>query len=127
MKRLTLVLLCILLVCGCVFAGCGKDDSPAGVVKKELTSAPWYVDMSEGTTAKYTFTKDGEFTCDAFVSIEGASTSFSRSGEYAVAEIDGEVVVVLMYIENGVEVELTVQATESGNAYWIAGCPMYQK
>lgn len=127
MRKIGLVLLCILLVGACVLTGCGKAKTPVEVVKKELTSDPWYVDMSEGTSACYTFTKDGKFTCDATVSIEGASASLSRSGEYAMAEIGGQVVVVLMYIENGVEVELTVKETETGYAYWIAGCPMYQK
>lgn len=127
MRKFVLVLLCILLTCGCLLTGCGQDDSSTGVVKKELTSAPWYVDMSAGTTAKYTFTKDGEFTCDATVTLEGQSATVSREGNYAVAEIEGAVVVVLSYPHVGTEVELTVETTESGYAYWIAGCPMYQK
>ncbi len=127
MRKFTLVLLCILLVGTCLLAGCGGDRSPAEVVKKELQSGPWYVDMSEGTTAKYTFSKDGSFTCDAIVTLEGQSATVSREGNFAVAEISGAVKVVLSYPHVGTEVELTVQVTESGYAYWIAGCPMYQK
>lgn len=127
MRKIALVLLCILLIGSCLLCGCESESSPEAVVKKELTSGPWYVDMSEGTQAKYTFTKNGDFTCDASVVLGEASTSFSRSGEFAVAEIDGKVVVMLAYPENGYEVELTVQVTENGYAYWIAGCPMYQK
>lgn len=127
MRKIALVLLCILLIGSCVLTGCGGDDSAAGVVKKELTSAPWYVDMSEGTTACYTFTKDGEFTCDAVVTLEGQSVTVSREGNFAVAEIDGAVVVVLSYPHVGTEVELTVQVVDGGYTYWIAGCPMYQK
>lgn len=127
MRKLTMVLLCILLAVSCVLAGCGGSSDPAEVVKKELRSGPWYVDMSEGTTAVYTFAKDDTFTCDAIVTLEGQSASVSREGNYAVAEIDGAVVVVLSYPHVGTEVELTVQVTESGYAYWIAGCAMYQK
>ena len=127
MRKITLLVLCILLAMACVFTGCGKAAAPAEVVKKELQSAPWYADMSEGTTAKYTFSKDGTFTCDATVTLEGQSASVSREGNFAVAEIDGTVVVVLSYPHVGTEVELTVQATETGYAYWVAGCQLYQK
>lgn len=127
MRKLAIVLLCILLAGTCLFTGCGKNASPAEVVKKELQSGPWYADMSEGTTAAYTFRKDDTFTCDATVTLEGQSATVSREGNFAVAEIDGTVVVVLSYPHVGTEVELTVQATEKGYAYWIAGCPMYQK
>ena len=127
MRKIASVLLCILLVLSCCLVGCGGDTSPSGVVKKELQSGPWYVDMSEGTQAKYTFSKDGTFTCDATVTLEGQSATVSRGGNFAVAEINGAVVVVLSYPHVGTEVELTVQVTENGYAYWIAGCPMYQK
>ena len=127
MRKIVPVLLCILLVGICLLTGCGGNASPAAIVKKELQSAPWYVDMSEGTTAVYTFAKDDTFTCDAIVTLEDQSASVSHSGNYAVAEIDGAVVVVLSYPHVGTEVELTVQVTESGYAYWIASCPMYQK
>ena len=127
MRKIALVLLCILLVGACLLTGCGGDNSPAGVVKKELMSGPWYVDMSEATTAVYTFSKDETFTCDAIVTLEGQSASVSRSGNFAVAEINGAVVVVLSYPHVGTEVELTVQQTQNGYSYWIAGCQMYQK
>ena len=97
MRKLTMFLLCILLAVSCVLAGCGGSSDPVEVVKKELWSGPWYVDMSEGTTAVYTFAKDDTFTCDAIVTLEGQSASVSREGNYAVAEIDGAVVVVLSY------------------------------
>ena len=96
MRKFTLVLLCIMLIGSCLLTGCGQPMTPAEVVKKELTSAPWLVDMSEGTTASYTFTRDGHFTCDAAVSVGEESAAFSRSGDYALAEIDGKVVVILM-------------------------------
>ena len=127
MRKIALVLLCILLMGSLCLTACGNNAAPAEVVKKELQSGPWYADMSEGTVGKYTFTKDGAFTCDATVTLEGQSAAFSRSGVYAVEEINGQVVVMLCYPENGYEVELTVQKTNSGYAYWIAGCPMYQK
>ena len=127
MRKIGLVLLCILLVTACLLTGCGKDATPAEIVKKELESGPWYADMSEGTQAKYTFSKDGTFSCDATVTLEGQSASVSREGNFAVAEINGAVVVVLSYPHVGTEVELTVQVTENGYTYWIAGCPLYQK
>ena len=127
MRKIALLVLCILLAAACVLTGCGSAATPAEVVKKELQSGPWYADMSEGTTAKYTFSKDGTFTCDATVTLEGQSASVSREGNFAVAEIEGTVVVVLSYPHVGTEVELTVQATENGFAYWIAGCQLYQK
>lgn len=127
MRKIASILLCILLVTACLLTGCGKDATPAEIVKKELESGPWYADMSEGTQAKYTFSKDGTFSCDATVTLEGQSASVSREGNFAVAEINGAVVVVLSYPHVGTEVELTVQVTENGYAYWIAGCPLYQK
>ena len=127
MRKFTLLLLCILLAATCMLTGCGKNASPAEVVKKELQSGPWYADMSEGTHAKYTFSRNGSFSCDATVTLEGQSATVSRQGNYAGAEINGAVVVVLSYPHVGTEVELTVQATETGYTYWIAGCPMYQK
>ena len=127
MRKIASILLCILLVTACLLTGCGKDATPAEIVKKELESGPWYADMSEGTQAKYTFSKDGTFSCDATVTLEGQSATVSREGNFAVAEINGAVVVVLSYPHVGTEVELTVQVTENGYAYWIAGCPLYQK
>ena len=127
MRKIASILLCILLVTACLLTGCGKDATPAEIVKKELESGPWYADMSEGTQAKYTFSKDGTFSCDATVTLEGQSATVSREGNFAVAEINGAVVVVLSYPHVGAEVELTVQVTENGYAYWIAGCPLYQK
>ena len=127
MRKIASILLCILLVTACLLTGCGKDATPAGIVKKELESGPWYADMSEGTQAKYTFSKNGTFSCDATVTLEGQSASVSREGNFAVAEINGAVVVILSYPHVGTEVELTVQVTENGYAYWIAGCPLYQK
>ena len=127
MRKIASILLCILLVTACLLTGCGKDATPAEIVKKELESGPWYADMSEGTQAKYTFSKNGTFSCDATVTLEGQSASVSREGNFAVAEINGAVVVVLSYPHVGTEVELTVQVTENGYAYWIAGCPLYQK
>lgn len=127
MRKFAMVLLCILLVGSCLLSGCGGSDTPAEVVKKELTSGPWYVDMSEGTQACYSFARDGAFTCVATVNLEGQSASVSREGNFAVAEIGDDVVVVLSYPHVGTEVELTVQKTESGYSYLIAGCPMYQK
>ena len=127
MRKIASILLCILLVTACLLTGCGKDATPAEIVKKELESGPWYADMSEGTQAKYTFSKNGTFSCDATVTLEGQSASVSREGNFAVAEINGAVVVILSYPHVGTEVELTVQVTENGYAYWIAGCPLYQK
>ena len=127
MKMKFVKVLSILLMAAFLLCACGADNSPSGIVKKQLTSAPWSADMSEGTTAQYTFTKEGEFTCDTTISLGEQSASLSRSGTYEIQEVNGEVAVYLMYPDVTYLVEIT--CTENGGSYdfVIAGCEMYQK
>lgn len=127
MKKKMICLLFILLVFSLTVCACGVDDSPAGIVKKQLTSGPWSVDMSEGTTAVYTFTAKGEFTCDATMTVGEQSASLTRSGTYEIKEVEGFVTVFLMYPDVTYLVEIDCTEGENGYDFVIAGCPMYQK
>lgn len=124
MKRKMMKLLSILLMATLLLCACGTDSSPAGIVKKQLTDGAWETDMSEGTTAVYTFTKKGEFTCDATVTLGEQSASLTRGGTYEIREADGEVTVVLHYPNVNYEVEITCQKNGEQYSFVIAGCPM---
>lgn len=126
MKTKILKLLVILLILAVTLCACGKDASPAGIVKKQLTSGTWYADMSEGTTAGYTFTAKGEFTCDATVTVGEQSAGFTRSGTYEVKEENGNVTVYLQYPDVDYLVEITCTPDGDSYAFRIAGCDMYK-
>lgn len=120
-------LLVILLVLAMTLSACGGDSTPAGIVKKQLTSGPWYADLSEGTAACYSFTSDNQFTCDASVTAGENSVGFSREGTYAIMEENGEITVILQYPDVNYQVKITCTPEADRYAFSIAGCAMYQK
>ena len=119
--------LSILLITAFLLCACGADNSPSGIVKKELTSGPWLADMSEGTTATYTFAKDGTFTCDAVMTVGEQSASLTREGNYEIKEAGDAVTVYLLYPNVTYFVEITCTENNGSYDFVIAGCPMYQK
>jgi len=127
MKKIAICVLSILLIFSLGLSACGADETPTGIVKKQLTDAPWSVDMSEGTTAVYTFTSKGEFTCDATMTVGEQSASLSRSGTYEIKEVGETVTVYLMYPNVTYLVEIQCNKEDSGYSFVIAGCPMYQQ
>lgn len=127
MKSKVQGLLVILLILTMMFSACGGDSAPAENIKKQLTSGPWYADLSEGTVACYSFTSDNQFTCDASVTAGGNSADFSREGTYAVAEENGEMMVILQYPDVNYQVKITCTLEADRYGFVIAGCALYQK
>ena len=123
-KKITwLAMLTALLLTLCACASGGAEAQ----LKRQLTSGPWLTDLSEGTTAAYTFTKDGSFTCEASIAAGGESGALSRSGSYTVELTQTGAVVHLQY--PNVSYVVDILCTESGSGYdmSVAGCAMYQK
>ena len=123
-KKITwLAVLAVLLLSLCACASGGAEVR----LKQQLSSGPWLTDLSEGTTAAYTFTKDGSFTCEASISAGMESGALSRSGSYTVELTQTGAVVHLQY--PNVSYVVDILCTENGSGYdmSVAGCPMYQK
>ena len=127
MKKNLCKMLMTLLAMALLLCACGAERSPADIVKKQLTSGTWYADMSEGTTAGYTFTKDGKFTCEATVTVEDKQASLVREGTYQIASSGDVVAVSLQYPDVGYLVEIICTEKNGSYEFEIAGCPMYQK
>ena len=62
-RRICLIIAGIILVAILAFAF--YKLSAGDSFEKKLVSSEWYVQMSEGTTAVYTFHKNGTFDCEA--------------------------------------------------------------
>ncbi len=127
MKKELCGLLAILLIISLAFWGCGKEETPAEIVKKQITSGAWYADMSEGTSACYTFTKDNRFSCAATVTAGDKSADFVREGTYSIIEENGETAVILQYPDVNYQVTITCTPEDGHYALEIAGCELYQK
>lgn len=127
MKKVICCLLAILLITAGILCGCGRESTPAEIVKKQITSGPWYADMSEGTAACYTFTQDNRFSCAATVSAGDRSADFVREGTYAVIETDGALSVILQYPNVDYQVAISCTPEDGHYALEIAGCRLYQK
>lgn len=127
MKKNLCKMLIAVLALVLMLSACGGEQTPEEIVKKQLTSDVWYADMSEGTVAGYTFTKDGNFTCEASVSVGDKSASLVREGTYQIASSGDVVLVSLQYPDVGYLVEITCKEKNGSYEFEIAGCPMYQK
>ena len=94
--------------------------------EKTLVSSEWYVQMSEGTTAVYTFHKNGTFDCEAHIALGEQEASMTRSGTYAVDKDEsGALRVLLQYPNANAPVEITCTEKEDGTVRMeIAGCEM---
>lgn len=105
-----------------VFYGFGTGDD----FEKTLLSSSWYVKMSEGTTAVYTFQKNGTFDCEAHITLGQEQASLTRSGTYEVDEDEsGAILVLLLYPNADAPVEITCTEAEDGTIRMeIAGCEM---
>ena len=127
MKKQICSLLAILLMTAGILCGCGREQTPAEIVKKQITSGVWCADMSEGTAACYTFTGDNRFSCAATVTAGGKSADFVREGTYAIVETDGALQVILQY--PNVDYQVAISCTPEGDHYAleIAGCALYRK
>lgn len=81
-RRICLIIAGIILVAILAFAF--YKLSAGDSFEKTLVSSEWYVQMSEGTTAVYTFHKNGTFDCEAHIALGEQEASMTRSGTYAV-------------------------------------------
>lgn len=127
MKTRTWMPLVILLMMAVALSACSAKNSPSEIVKKQLTSGTWAAAMSEGTTARYTFTKDGNFTCETSVTAGDQEAQLSREGTYEVVESGDAVGVFLRYPKSTYVVEITCTRNGDWYDFVIAGCPMNQE
>lgn len=127
MKKNLCKIMVLALMAVVVLTACGGTGEPKDIVKKQLTSGTWYADMSVGTTAGYTFRKDGSFSCDTSVTLEDQSVSLTRGGSYEIYTDGEEVKVSLAFEGAGYLVDITCTEHDGSYDFEIAGCAMYQK
>ena len=123
-RRICLIIAGIILVAILAFAF--YKLSAGDSFEKKLVSSEWYVQMSEGTTAVYTFHKNGTFDCEAHIALGEQEASMTRSGTYAVDKGEsGALRVLLQYPNANAPVEITCTEKEDGTVRMeIAGCEM---
>lgn len=123
-RRICLIIAGIILVAILAFAF--YKLSAGDSFEKTLVSSEWYVQMSEGTTAVYTFHKNGTFDCEAHIALGEQEASMTRSGTYAVDKGEsGALRVLLQYPNANAPVEITCTEKEDGAVRMeIAGCEM---
>ena len=117
MKKVTLLFLSALLIllCGCARA---QPQTLADV----LTASSWKAELSEGTTAVYTFGTDGTFRCDASAVLDGKTASITKSGVYTVDETENAAAVHLQYENAQYIVDIVCTKDTQGYHLSIAGC-----
>lgn len=112
-RRICLIIAGIILVAILAFAF--YKLSAGDSFEKTLVSSEWYVQMSEGTTAVYTFHKNGTFDCEAHIALGEQEASMTRSGTYAVDKDEsGAPRVLLQYPNANAPVEITCTEKEDG-------------
>lgn len=97
-RRICLIIAGIILVAILAFAF--YKLSAGDSFEKTLVSSEWYVQMSEGTTAVYTFHKNGTFDCEAHIALGEQEASMTRSGTYAVDKDESGALRVLLQYPN---------------------------
>ena len=119
MKKVTLLLLSVLLtaLCACA-AGAPKS------LKEALTACSWKAELSEGTTAVYTFKADGTFRCDASAVLDGKTANITKSGVYTVDEDENTAAVHLQYENAEYIVDISCTKNAQGYQLSIAGCDL---
>lgn len=126
MKKNLCKITAMLLVAVMMLTACGGQDTAEKIIKKQLTSGTWYADMSIGTTAGYTFSKDGSFTCETTVTLDGQHAELTRGGSYEILTEGEDVKVSLSFEGAGYLVEIVCTANGDSYDFAIAGCTMYQ-
>lgn len=126
MKKNLCKIMMMLLAAVLILTACGSQDTAEKIIKKQLTSGVWYADMSLGTTAGYTFSKDGSFTCETAVTLEGEHAELTRGGSYEILTEGENVTVYLAFEGAGYLVEIVCTANGDNYDFVIAGCTMYQ-
>ena len=115
-RRICLIIVGIILVAILAFAF--YKLSAGDSFEKTLVSSEWYVQMSEGTTAVYTFHKNGTFDCEAHIALGEQEASMTRSGTYAVDKDEsGALRVLLQYPNANAPVEITCTEKEDGTVH----------
>lgn len=126
MKKNLCKIMIVLLTAALTLTACGSQDTAEKIIKKQLTSGVWYADMSLGTTAGYTFSRDGSFTCETAVTLEGEHAELTRGGSYEIVAEGESAKVYLAFEGAGYLVEIVCTANDGGYDFAIAGCTMYQ-
>ena len=119
MKKVTLLLLSVLLFALCACAA-GAPKRLADV----LTASAWKTELSEGTTAVYTFEADGTFRCDASAVLDGKTANITKSGVYTVDETENAAAVHLQYENAQYIVDIVCTKDAQGYHLSIAGCDL---
>ena len=116
-RRICLIIAGIILVAILAFAF--YKLSAGDSFEKTLVSSEWYVQMSEGTTAVYTFHKNGTFDCEAHIALGEQEASMTRSGTYAVDKDEsGARRVLLQYPNANAPVEITCTEKKTERSAW---------
>lgn len=109
-----------------LLSACGT--APTDSLKSQLVSAPWHVQLSEGTHASYTFAKDGAFACHASAEAGGRRAEMDKDGTYEIVQAgDGTLTVLLTFPGTDYPAEITCREDGGSFALSIAGCEMYQE
>ena len=119
MKKVTLLFLSVLLIllCGCTRA---QPQTLADV----LTASSWKAELSEGTTAVYTFGADGTFRCDASAVLDGKTAAITKAGVYTIEETENAAAVHLQYENAAYIVDISCTKDARGYQLSIAGCDL---
>ena len=109
MKKVTLLFWIVLLLalCACA-AGAPKNLTDA------LTASSWKAELSEGTSAVYTFAAD----------LDGKTASITKSGVYTVDETENAAAVHLQYENIQYIVDIVCAKDAQGYHLSIAGCDL---
>lgn len=119
MKKVTLLFLSValILLCGCV-------RTQPQTLADELIASSWKVELSEGTTAVYTFQSDGTFRCDASAVLNGKTADITKTGIYTVDENESAAEVHLQYENAEYIVDISCAKNAQGYQLSIAGCDL---
>ena len=119
MKKVTLLFLsmCLLALSACAGAQPQK-------LSDVLTASSWKAELSEGTTAVYSFQEDGTFRCDASAVLDGKTANITKTGVYTVEETERSAAVHLQYENAGYIVDISCTKDAQGYHLSIAGCAL---
>jgi len=119
MKKVTLLFWSVLLLALCACAAGAPEN-----LTDALTADSWKAELSEGTSAVYTFAADGTFRCDASAVLDGKTASITRSGVYTVDETENAAAVHLQYENVQYIVDIVCTKDAQGYHLSIAGCDL---
>lgn len=117
MKKVTLLILSAVLILLC---GCARTQPQK--LADALIASSWKAELSEGTTAVYTFQKDGTFRCDASAVLDGKTANITKTGAYTIEETENAAAVHLQYENAQYIVDIVCTKDAQGYQLSVAGC-----